>query len=407
MRTTITQDTLKHLEPGQLHDIWDDKYRGLLLRVRPSGTTTWLVSLGRRGLLTLGGADELTPEKARALARAKRGDDSKFKLGLGPDPLVERRRKKAGSLRAFLDGPYREWAGTHHRDVEASIDRVERAFPSLLDKPLDKIDAFTIERWRAGRRKDGIKATTTNREIAALKGVLSRAIDCGALAGPNPLKPVKATHVDKFARVRFLSPAEEKALLDALTARETSMRAARTRFNAWRTDRGYKPVPDYPAGQYVDHVQPVVRLAMLTGARRGELLALRWADVDLVAKMVTFRGSTTKTGTSRRVPLNQTAVDILTKWKPKGAAGDRVVFPGDAGKPMQSLKTAFARVLKDAGIKGFRFHDLRHHAASRLVQAGTDLYIVAQILGHSSMTMTMRYAHLRDADKADALAKLG
>ncbi len=401
MKQKITQQYLGELRPGN-YDVGDAQQPGLFLRVRASGEHSWLVRIGKQWL-TLGLVADLPPGKARGLAQNARTLKAE-----GGDPFAAKRtaRLKAATLRDFATGHYQEWAGTHHRDAAASVARVLAAFADFADKPLPAITAFAVERWRAARRKDKIAATTTNREIALLKGVLSRAIELGAMRGPNPLTTVKPVSVDPLARVRYLSPAEEARLLKALEARETKMRAARASFNKWRTDRSRRPIPDYPADRYVDHVQPLVLLAMHTGARRGELLALRWADVDLVSNMVTFRGTTTKTARTRRVPLNETAVAALRRWAPEHVQADALVFPGDRGKPMASVKTAFENLLKDAKITGFRFHDLRHHAASRMVQAGTDLYVVSEILGHQSMTMTRRYAHLRDADKAAAVATI-
>jgi len=401
MKEKITRDTIRGIRPGRQYDIRDTGQKGLILRVYASGASSYFVDLGWNKVMILGPSHGLTLEQARADAHDALNDTLH-----GKDPLLEKRRRKTGTLRAFLDGPFKEWASSHHRDAAASITRVCTAFPALLDHPIASINAFTVEKWRSARHKDDIAPTTTNREIALLKGVLSRAVDLGAMPGPNPLKVVKAVFVDPIARVRYLSEPEEQRLLKTLVDREGKMRAARASFNKWRTDRGYKPVPDYPADRYVDHVQPLVLLAMHTGARRGELLALRWRDVDQVSNVVTFRGVTTKTARTRRVPLNPVAAAALKRWRPAAAQPDDVVFPGDDGQPMESLKTAFTHLMTEANITGFRFHDLRHHAASRMVQAGTDLYVVSEILGHQSMTMTRRYAHLRDADKAAAVGRI-
>ncbi len=390
------------IQPGRAFDIRDTGQPGLLVRVYATGKAAFAVSFGRGRVMVLAPTSKLTVEDARTEAKARLGEDAK-----GQDPIAEKRRKRAASLRTFLEGPFKEWAVAKHRDGHATVDRVLRAFPTLLDKRLTEITAFAVEAWRTKRHKDGITASTTNREIAALKGVLSRALDWGAMPGRHPLKSVKVTSVDKFARVRYLSDAEEKRLLAALDARETDHREARARFNEWRKARGFKPVPDFPADQYVDHIQPLVVLAMNTGARRGELLGLRWADVDLVARMLTIRGTTAKTGHTRRVPLNATALAALNKWKPEHPDAAALVFPGDRGKAIQSVKTAFTALLKDAQIKGFRFHDLRHHAASRMVQQGTDLFVVSQVLGHKSTLMTQRYAHLSNENLVAAVAKLG
>jgi integrase len=336
------------------------------------------------------------------MARAKIGAQAD-----GADPIADKRKLKAATLRVFLDSHYLPWAVANSKTGAGTVERIKTSFAEWLDKPLTDLSGFAIQKWRIARHADKKKPTTTNREIATLRGALSRAIEWGAMPGPHPLKAVKMSKVDPLARVRYLSPAEETRLLAALASRETKIREARASFNTWRTDRGYKPVPDYPAGRYVDHVQPVVLLAMHTGARRGELLGLRWQDVDLTGRMVTFIDTKSDRRT-RRVPLNATAAQALTAWRPAKAEPEALVFPG-RGKdaPLTTLKTAYNALLKAAAITGFRFHDLRHHAASKLVQAGTDLYVVSEILGHQSMTMTRRYAHLRDTDKADALAKLG
>jgi len=406
MKVKLNEHIIRRIKPGRQYDIRDAKQPGLMVRVYSSGAASFMVSFGRNQLMTLAPVAKLTVEQARENAKIELGKDEQAKATGAARPLAERRKKKAGSLRAFLAGPYREWASTKHRDADASIDRIERAFPDLLDKRLDEITAFGIEKWRAARRKGGVGPATCNKEISLLRGALSRAIEWNALASPHPLKAVKDARLDKFARIRFLSPEEEAHLLAALEAREQAHRTGRASFNQWRVERGYAPIPDFPTDGFVDHLQPVVRLAMHTGARRGELLGLHWRDIDFVSRMVTFCGTTTKTGLSRRVPLNATAFDVLTRWKPQNADADALVFPGPKGERMFSLKTAWGQLMKDAKIRGFRFHDLRHHAASRLVQAGTDLYVVSQILGHRSVTMTQRYAHLRDSDKAAALEKL-
>jgi integrase len=155
-------------------------------------------------------------------------------------------------------------------------------------------------------------------------------------------------------------------LRTALTDRVQRNREARARFNAWRVERGYKPVPDF-AGPYTDHLQPMVLLALHTGLRRGELLALCWRDVDLPETMLTVRGSDAKTGKTRYVPLNSEAANVLRAWRPEEADQGALVFPGHDGRRMKTITTAWRAVAKEAKLTGFNFHDLRHHAGSRLM----------------------------------------
>ena len=164
-------------------------------------------------------------------------------------------------------------------------------------------------------------------------------------------------------------------------------------------------------GAYTDHLTPIVLLALNTGLRRGELLSLRWADIDRVARVLNVRGEGTKSGDSRAVPLNREALETLTVWSDDAGSKDDtpsagLIFPGDDGEEMGTLKTGFTAILRDAKIVGFRFHDLRHSFASKLVQAGVDLNTVRELLGHADLKMTLRYAHLAPEHKAAAVAKL-
>ena len=147
---------------------------------------------------------------------------------------------------------------------------------------------------------------------------------------PNPMQPVRKAKVDTFGRLRYLSPAEEQRVRPALEDRDESRRDGRRRFNAWRAERGYKTLP--PLGTYADHLTPIVLLALNTGLRRGELLALTWADVDLTGARLTVQGASAKSGLTRYLPLNSEAITRCGRGararRPRIRAGCRVPRPG-------------------------------------------------------------------------------
>jgi integrase len=145
---------------------------------------------------------------------------------------------------------------------------------------------------------------------------------------------------------------------------------------------------------------PAVLLSMNTGLRRGELLTLRWSSIDFTRQFLTVEGANAKTRQTRHVALNDEATSVLKRWREQSAGGNRV-FEIATG-----LKTAWPHLLKRAQITEFRWHDLRHHFASRLVQRGVPLNTVRDLLGHSSIAMTLRYAHLAPDQRREAVAKL-
>jgi len=151
----------------------------------------------------------------------------------------------------------------------------------------------------------------------------------------------------------------------------------------------------------------MVILSLDTGMRFGELCALRWADVQMDLAFLTVRGVTAKNGTTRHIPLNAEALEVLRTWHPAEIDDSTFVFSGRTDDPIVDIKTAWLPLVREqANIANFRFHDLRHTFASKLVMAGVDLNTVRELLGHADIKMTLRYAHLAPEHKAAAVAKL-
>ena len=142
------------------------------------------------------------------------------------------------------------------------------------------------------------------------------------------------------------------------------------------------------------------------GLRRGELFGLAWADVDMDNANLTVQGLGAKSGRTRHIPLNSEGLGTLSGWKKQCENSEGLIFVSPKGGRFDNIRTSWGKVLKAAGIKSFRWHDLRHTFASNLVMAGVDLNTVRELLGHSDYQMTLRYAHLAPEHKADAVARL-
>jgi len=393
----LTQAAIAKL-PQVDADIWDTQYPGLVLRTRASGTHSYRVRFGDGTWFTLGREDVLTPAMARDRARDVLTDRAH-----GKDPMAERRKHRGATLADFVTDTYRPWALENQKCGQETLDRLDACFGEFGAKKLTEITSFAIERWRSARLKAGIEKTTVNRDLQTLKPALNKAVEWKLLPA-NPLATIKPFKTDTVGSLRYLSAAEEQRLRAALVTRDEQRRAARDHANAWRRERAYRERPAH--GTYTDHLTPLVLLALNTGLRRGELFNLTWADVDLAGARLTVQGYGTKSGQTRYVPLNAEAVDVLTTWKPATCEPTARVFPGDEGAALDTIKTAWGKLMATAAIAGFRFHDLRHTFASKLVMAGVDLNTVRELLGHADLKMTLRYAHLAPEHKAAAVAKL-
>ena len=300
---------------------------------------------------------------------------------------------------------YEPWAAANLRTGDAPVIRIRTKFPELLDRRLVDLTPWLIEKWRLRRRGEGIGAVTLNRDLDDLKAALARAADWGLIQA-SPLAGVKRAKVDRAASVRFLSEDEEHRLRDALDAREERIRAERDSANAWRAERGYRLLPDLRQAAFADHLKPLVLVSINAGVRRGELYSLTWRHVDLERAILTVAGATTKSGATRHLPLNSEARAVLEGWRAQAGKLEGLVFPGRGGERLNNTHKAWTTVLAAAGIRDFRWHDLRHHFASRLVMLGVDLNTVRELLGHSTYAMTLRYAHLAPEHKAAAVSRL-
>jgi len=412
MRAKLTERTVEALKPRpKMYAVRDLDLKGFMVRVYPNGRKTWLYDYrntqGRRLSYKVGNHPGLKAEGARRLAEEAAGKVA-GRVDVQAEKKaarVEAERARVSTLGAFITERYAPWALQHLRRGDVAVARLRADFAKWLEEPLSTFNAWRLESWRRDRLKDGVKPVTLNRQLDTLKAALRKAVEWGVI-DTHPLQGLKRLKVDDDERVRFLTAAEENRLRDALVKRETQLREARDRFNRWREARHKAPLPARTE-TFVDHLRPLVLLALNTGLRRGELFSLRWSDIDLDGAMLTVRAAAAKSGDSRRVPLNAEAVGTLEGWhrqnKPAAAA---YVFPGEEGARLTNVNKAWASLCKLAKVAEFRFHDCRHHFASRLVQKGVDLNTVRALLGHADLKMTLRYSHLAPGNLEAAVAKL-
>ena len=308
-------------------------------------------------------------------------------------------------METFLDEEYGPWYRGRRKRGDAELQRLKKNFSNFLTSPLPKITLWNVEKWRTARLQNGIKPITLNRDLAPLKTALSRAVDWGFLT-ESPLVRLKPLSVDKSPLVRYLSEDEERRLRKALIEREHKLKRARASANRWRQQHGYRVKLELTERYFADHLQPMVLLSLNTGLRKGELGALNWLDVDLDGRTIVVRGDDSKSGQTRVVPLNDEARAVLTHWRAQRRRQEELVFPGlRPGSPMDVARS-WTSLRKQASLVDFRWHDLRHSFASKLAMRGVDLNTIRELLGHASLAMTLRYAHLAPEHKMEAVSKL-
>lgn len=394
---------------GAPYEVVDTELNGFLLRVQPSGVMTYYFAYRNQGTkrkrFRIGRHGSISPAAARdtALRLSARVIEGEDIQATKKTQRLEAEKAKYRTLGGFVSLKYEPWAVVERKRGAETVARIKANFGHLLERPMSEISKWDVQKWRVTRIKAGKAKTTLNRDVGALSACLAKAVEWQYLER-HPLEGLKPLKTDRAGRVRYLSAAEERSLMAALEERENSMRQARVRANQWRADRQREMKPDFDEG-HVDHLRPMVLLTMNTGLRLGEALSLEWSDVNLEEGVLTLRGANTKSGHSRRIPLNKTARSVLSDWQASGP-NSGLVFPARNGQQRLSVRRAWHGVLAAAGITDFRWHDLRHHFASQLVMRGVDLNTVRDLLGHAQLDMTLRYAHLSPDHRAEAVGRL-
>jgi len=271
--------------------------------------------------------------------------------------------------------------------------------PDLVAEARDALAAEKFTRAKAvtsrGKKQTPTEYTrsgaTVNRYLATLSHMFTMAVKEWRLLERNPVRDISKKK-EARGRVRFLSDAEREALLSACADSE------------------------WPAF-YV-----LVLMAITTGARRSELINLKWGDVDLRVRDPVVDPKTgeqqvgigraevreTKNGESRMLPLVGKALEAVRTLKLQGSARSEWVFPQPSGfpGPYEHFDGVWYDALKAAGIEDFRFHDLRHSTASMLAAQGCSLLEIADVLGHRTLAMVKRYAHLTQSHKVSAIERM-
>ena len=390
---------LANEKPDKVREFRDTTLKGFLVRQQKSGKIAFFVSIHRgnevrrQRRIKVGEHPITSPSEARGYAEDKLAE---ARLGqLAP-------AKRVMTLGEFLEGKYLNWMRSNLKDPAAQEDQIRRCFEDWRALPLDEINRELVDTWRSKRRKAGTSPNTINRNVCVIRAVLSKAVEWGILDF-HPLAGLKPLRVDRSKPIRTLSADERGRLFATLAARDEELREKRRSANGWRRARRYNLYPELP--YFGDHLTPIVLTAYHTGMRRGEILSLRWEDIDFGRAQLLVRGETSKTAQSRVIPLNDPLAEVLTNWKAQTEASTGPVFPAPDGGRMDKLRNSWVSLRKRAGIEDFRFHDLRADFASRLVNSGVSLPVAQRLLGHSSPVITMKfYAAVNDDNLRLAVA---
>ena len=364
----LTDAAIARLRPREReYTVWDSRMPGLGVRVRPSGGRSYVLLLDRGGRskrLSLGPVGVKSLEEVRRECHARRAL---------PEPGEE--TATAPPVPLFRDFVAGAWKEAHFDGYKPSTKRSIRyelagqLLPAFGAKPLDRIGEAGVGRWfdRYSRTAPG----NANHALARLRQILNFAVACDHIES-NPAQRIEFNRRPKLTR--FLSR-EELARLHCALDRHSR--------------KGGRQQAD------------IIRLLLLTGCRRGEIVNLRRSELHGDE----LRLADSKTG-PRTVPLNSPARRVLDR-QPR--MGSPFVFPSprDPARPRSRELALWTRIRREAGIEDMRLHDLRHTMASHAVMNGVPVPVVSRLLGHSNVRMTLRYAHLGDHEAEAAAERIG
>jgi len=371
-KVRLTDAGVARLKPGGTeYIVRDTRVAGLGVRVRPSGHRSFVWHGTVNGMTvrtTVSSAALMTVEEARSACRA---------LLDGSHPLCAKDPAGRVAVPLFREFVMEDWLPARRSQYSADWGkRVEhmveqRLLPAFGALRLDRIGRPHVERWfdAMSRKTPG----TANKTLALLRQIMGTAKAAGYVAN-DPVSGVRPNPGRKMTR--FLS-AEEIARLHRTLDRLVQERPSR------------RPQAD------------IIRLLLLTGCRKSEILTLRWSEVDGGV----LRLASAKTG-PRTVWLNEAAQAVIAR-QPRTASAFVFPSPRDPARPQYRHLGLWHQARREAGIEDVRLHDLRHTVASQAVARGVPLPTIARMLGHAQPTMTLRYAHVRDREVEDAVERVG
>lgn len=404
----LTQSVVRELEAGAGDYVrWCGELPGFGCRVRASGSKSFVAQYrigGRRGVtrkVTIGSYGKLTVEEARTEARRVLRNAE-----LGNDEAAERTKARKEITVAELCDEYLREGVEHKKESTLATDRgrIERHIKPLLgNRRIGAIEDADIARFMKdvanGKTAADVKTGkfgraivtggkgTATRTVRLLGGIFAYAVKQKYLK-TNPRAGVRV-YADKKGE-RYLSPDELGRLGDTLREAETVGLPWRMREGALAKHRRKKA--DSQRELISPHAIAAIRLLILTGCRAGEILSLKWQDVDFERGFLNLSDS--KTG-AKVIVLAAPAMAVLERI-PRIAGNPYVIVGSKPKEPRSDLKRPWASVIAHAGLEGLRLHDLRHTFASAGAGAGMGLPIVGKLLGHASQATTARYAHLAD-----------
>ncbi len=341
---------------------FDTAITGFVVEKRRSGGMTYALKykdeFGKQKQYKIANAADVSFAEAKKAAMK-----IKARVAVGKNPSEERKANRQIPTVKELAVRYLAYGKTYKRsfDIDERYLRVH-LLPRFGKLPINQLNQQEILEWLDSKVKvDGYAQATVNRWQVIL-GHMMRMAKRWGLPGSeiNPLEGVKQKECNN-AIERFLSAAETQRLKEAVEANANPM------------------------------LKYIVALLLLTGCRKRELLDAKWSEFNLERK--TWRIPTSKNGKARHVPLSDDAVNVLQSM-PRLDGCDYVVPNPKTLLPFTSVFNAWNTARRAAGVPDLRMHDLRHSAASNLVNAGQSLYVVGKVLGHSQTRTTERYAHL-------------
>ncbi|GAA0655330.1 site-specific integrase [Brevundimonas lenta] len=349
-------------EVGKKRSDWyDDTVTGFVLECRCTGGKTYYLRYpdpaGRQRQFKIGRYEDITFAAAK-----KRAVQLRSEAIVGGDPAAKRAEAKAIPLYGELSAMHLADAKIHQRSYSTTEMYVRRhIIPKWGKVRLTDIHSRNVSQWLGDKRAEGLAPAT----VEKIRVIFGRSFQLGLEWGipgcdKNPTHGVRRTPFNNACE-RFLTAEEAARLREAAAASQNTQ------------------------------LQHIVGLLLLTGARVRELLDARWEHVDVGKR--TWLIPTSKTGKPRRVPLSTAALAIIEAL-PRFKDCPWLVPNPDTLKPFVSIKHGWQQAIKVAKLPGLRIHDLRHSAASFMVNSGVDLFAVGKVLGHASYQSTQRYSHL-------------